>query len=73
MLLKEIENQIGIVKSLSSCLQDNRHQSYVEHSFYSMIAQRVFQIAAGYEDANDSNTLKDDAILKLCSNRMSYL
>ncbi len=70
LLLKEIENRIGIVKSLSSCLQDNRHQSYVEHSFSSMIAQRVFQIAAGYEDANDSNTLKDDAILKLCSDRM---
>ncbi len=70
LLLKEIENQVGIVKSLSSCIHDNRHQSYVEHSFNSLITQRVFQIAAGYEDANDCNTLKEDAILKMCSDRM---
>ncbi len=28
----------------------------------------MFQIAAGYEDANDCDTLRDDKILKLCTN-----
>jgi hypothetical protein len=32
-----------------------------------MLTQRVFQIAAGYEDANDCDTLRDDMILKICS------
>lgn len=32
-----------------------------------MLAQRVFQIAAGYEDANDCDTLRDDMILKICA------
>ena len=34
------------------------------------MTQRVFQIAAGYEDANDCNTLKDDPIFKLCADRL---
>lgn len=32
---------------------DNRHQSYVRHSFEEIALQRVCQIVAGYEDAND--------------------
>ena len=32
-----------------------------------MLTQRVFQIAAGYEDANDCDTLKEDMILKICN------
>jgi hypothetical protein len=70
LLLKEIENKIGIINSIASCIHDERHQSYVHHSIYSMISQRVFQIAAGYEDTNDCDTLKDDAILKICSGQL---
>jgi hypothetical protein len=32
-----------------------------------MLTQRVFQIAAGYEDANDCDTLRDDMVLKICA------
>jgi hypothetical protein len=38
-----------------------------------MLNQRVMQIAAGYEDANDCNELKDDEILKLCANQSKTL
>ena len=38
-----------------------------------MLTQRVMQIAAGYEDANDCNQLKDDEILKLCANQQRAL
>ena len=70
LLLKEVENSIGIIKSLSSCIKDDRHQSYVQHSILSMLSQRIYQIAAGYEDTNDCDTLKDDAILKMCSGQL---
>lgn len=70
LLLKEVEQQVGIIKKLSSCIGDNRHQSYVDHSIEALVKQRVFQIAAGYEDANDCNQLKDDAVLKLCADKM---
>ena len=70
LLLKECENQTGILRCISSCLKDERHQSYIDHSYEDMLTQRVLQIAAGYEDANDCNTLRNDNIFKLCSNKL---
>src|ERR1039458_9203187 len=61
LLLKEVENHIGIIDAVASFIKDSRHQSYVGHSVKELVAQRVFQIAAGYEDANDCNALKGDS------------
>ncbi|MCD6543227.1 MAG: IS1380 family transposase, partial [Flavobacteriaceae bacterium] len=72
LLLREVEKQIGLISGLANCIKDERHQSYVEHSTGSMLSQRVMQIAAGYEDAND-NVLRDDEILKLCANQEKAL
>jgi len=69
ILLKEVENQIGIINALTKTIKDERHPSYIEHTLNEIISQRVYQIAAGYEDANDSNSLKDDNILKMCIGR----
>jgi len=73
LLLREVEKQIGLISGLANCIKDERHQSYVEHSIKSMLSQRVMQIAAGYEDANDCNALNDDEILKLCANQKKAL
>jgi hypothetical protein len=70
LLMNEVENNIGIIKAIASCIRDDRHQSYVHHSVLSMLSQRVYQIAAGYEDTNDCDTLKDDAVLKMCSGQL---
>jgi len=67
LLLREIENRNGILQSITNCIQEDRHCGYVKHSINSMLTQRVFQIAAGYEDANDCNTLRDDMIFKICA------
>lgn len=69
LLLREVENQIGILSALTDCIDDTRHPGYIQHTLDSMLTQRVFQIAAGYEDANDSDTLRDDLILKICSGK----
>jgi hypothetical protein len=73
LLLREVENQIGLIGGLSNCINDERHHSYVKHSIKSMLSQRVMQIAAGYEDANDCNVLNNDEILKLCANQEKAL
>jgi len=67
LLLREIEARSGILQSITNCIQEDRHSGYVKHSISSMLTQRVFQIAAGYEDANDCDTLRDDMILKICA------
>lgn len=73
LLLKEIENQIGIIKALAACITDSRNQSYVRHEYETMLFQRVMQIAAGYEDANDCNELRFDKLLQTCSGSDSAL
>ena len=47
-----------------AALPDRRHPSYIDHSSEDLLRQRVFQIACGYEDANDSDDLRCDPGLK---------
>ena len=70
LLLKEVEKQIDIVRYFSACINDQRDQRYIDHTIESIVSQRVFQIASGYEDANDCNMLRSDAVIKLCSNQL---
>jgi len=70
LLLREVENQLGLIDRISACITDNRDQRYIDHSIKEMLIQRVFQIAAGYEDCNDCDDLRDDMILKTCAGRL---
>jgi len=70
LVLKDVENQIGIISKINDCIKDHRDQRYIDHSQNEMLCQRIFQIAAGYEDANDCDTLRNDAILKLCADKL---
>ena len=51
ILLREIENNTGIISNFSSAVNDCRHQSYIDHSVNDIISHRVYQICQGYEDA----------------------
>ena len=70
LLLREVENQLGLIDRISACIADNRDQRYIYHSIKEMLTQRVFQIAAGYEDCNDYDDLRNDMILKTCAGRL---
>ena len=70
LLLRELENQLGLLSKFAQTQSDNRHQSYVRHSMEELLVQRVFQIAAGYEDVNDSKELSSDHVMKLCAGRL---
>jgi hypothetical protein len=65
LFLREVESDTGIIKRIADVLKDKRHPGYVKHQFIHLLKQRVFQIASGYEDANDSNELKNDPIMKI--------
>jgi len=67
ILLRELESQTGIIKTLSDSLPDSRHPSYVKHSYNELITQRILQLTMGYEDCNDCDYLKDDPLLKIAT------
>ena len=51
-------------------LRDPRDPRRVDFTLHDLLKQRVLQIAAGYEDANDANTLRHDPIFKLLLGRL---
>ena len=65
LFLREVESKIGIIRRIADVLKDKRHPGYVKHQLNPLLKQRVFQIASGYEDANDSDDLKNDPIMKI--------
>jgi hypothetical protein len=65
LFLRETESRIGIIRRIAEAVIDRRHPGYVRHSMIKLLTQRVFQIASGYEDANDSNDLRKDPIMKI--------
>lgn len=70
LFLRPLEAQMGIIKRLSQVLVDRRHPSYVDHSYEDLMRQRVFQIACGYEDANDCDFLRHDPAFKAACHRL---
>jgi hypothetical protein len=70
LLLRQAESKIGVIDRIVGALSDGRHQSYIDHTYTDLVKQRVFQIACGYEDANDSNDLRCDPGLKTACERL---
>jgi len=70
LFLREVENQIGLISKITDSLRDRRHPGYVKHQFCELLKQRIFQIACGYEDGNDSNELRSDPIMKIACERL---
>ncbi len=69
LLLRKAEAHTGVLKRMVAALPDRRHPSYIDHSSEDLLRQCVFQIACGYEDANDSDDLRCDPGLKAACER----
>ncbi len=65
LLLQGVDRQIGLTARLCAALEDRRHASYITHTQHDILKQRLYQIASGYEDGNDSNTLRHDPVFRL--------
>ncbi len=60
MLIREMDNRLGLTKKLSQVIEDSRHPSYISHSHESLLRQRIYALSAGYEDLNDHEILRKD-------------
>jgi Transposase DDE domain group 1 len=69
LLLAQLDRQIGLTERAAACLAEWRLPGRVQHSLLSLLRQRLYQIAAGYEDCNDATTLRFDPALKLAVGR----
>ena len=69
LLLRGVDRQIGLTARLAAAIHDKRHQSYIDHPLRDLLAQRIYQIASGYMDGNDANSLRRDPLFKLSVER----
>jgi Transposase DDE domain group 1 len=70
LLLRGIDRQIGFTERLAAAVRHKRHPSYIDHAFRDLFAQRIYQLASGYADGNDANSLRHDPLFKLSVERV---
>lgn len=62
LFLRQIDEGLGISRSLARCFYDARNPLLIEHSVRELVAQRLLGMAAGYEDLNDHHLLRLDPL-----------
>jgi Transposase DDE domain group 1 len=70
LLLGATERAIKLVDRLARCFVDRRSQAQVEHSVATLLGQRIFGIALGYEDLNDHETLRHDPLMAVLAGKL---
>jgi Transposase DDE domain group 1 len=69
VLLKAVDDRLGLTWQLASAIRDRRQAGKVAHPLRDLLRQRVFGLACGYADCNDAARLVDDPIHKLLLER----
>jgi len=73
LLLRQVEEKIKLLEKVAKVIPDNRQQDKVTHSIETMLQQRVFGLALGYEDLNDHDTLRKDIAFQVGVNSTETL
>ena len=69
LMLAELDDKLGIIGDIASRMSDPRNPDFTVHSMRGLLAQRLFCIAAGYEDGDDADDLRGDPALRSATGR----
>ena len=70
LLLGATDKAIGLTRQFAACFRDLRDPGSIEHTTQTLVGQRVFGIALGYEDLNDHDTLRHDPIMGVLAGKL---
>ena len=71
LLLGTADRALGVVGRFAECFRDVRRQDLIEHEVRTLVGQRVFGIALGYEDLNDHDDLRHDPVMAVLAGKLS--
>ena len=71
LLLGQVDQGLGLVRRFAACFVDRRDPRYVEHQVETLVGQRIFGLALGYEDLNDHDELRKDPTLAVLAGKLS--
>ena len=63
LLLGATDQAVRLVDRFAACFRDGRHPAFVTHRVRSLVGQRIFGLALGYEDLVDHDDLRHDPVL----------
>jgi hypothetical protein len=71
LLLGSSNRAIGLIERLARCFKDGRDPDALLHTLPTLIGQRIFAIALGYEDINDHDHLRHDPVLQVLAGKLT--
>ncbi len=71
LLLGATDRAINLVERFASCFSDGRDPERIEHAITTLVGQRVFGIALGYEDLVDHDQLRHDPVLAVLAGKLT--
>ena len=71
LLLGATDRVIDLMRRLTACFCDVRKQGLIEHEVVTLVSQRVFGIALGYEDLNDHDQLRKDPVMAVLAGKLA--
>lgn len=73
LLLREVDRKLGLIKKIAGFIEDPRQQDKCNHEQTTMLRQRIFGLALGYEDLNDHITLRKDKAFQVAVEQQDHL
>ena len=70
LLLGATDRAIGLIDRFAACFRDFRCPELIEHEVETLIGQRVFGLAAGYEDLIDHDQLRHDPVMAILAGKL---
>ena len=71
MLLGAADRAIGVIARFAGCFEDRRAAELIEHTVPTLVGQRVFGIALGYEDLIDHDQLRHDPVMAVLAGKLA--
>ena len=71
LLLGQVDRGLGLVHRFAACFTDRRDPRFVEHRVATLVGQRIFALALGYEDLNDHDEVRKDPTLAVLAGKLS--
>ena len=71
LLLGATDRAIGMMGRFAACFHDERRAERIEHEVVTLVGQRVFGIALGYEDLNDHDELRHDPLMAVLAGKLT--
>jgi uncharacterized protein CbrC (UPF0167 family) len=71
MLLGATDRMIRLIERFAGCFTDHRAADLIEHTVPTLIGQRVFGLALGYEDLIDHDELRHDPVMAILAGKLA--